>query len=451
MSMKDIYNFLPIPIQNIVCDLKGIQINHTRFNKDFLKTLDDFNKRTDWNHNQLKEYRDDQIRRLVRHCYETVPFYRNAFNERGIDYRSINGLDDLKLLPVIDKKIVLQNSSQFVSTKVKQYKVIHSHTSGTTGAGFRFLTTQESIQAQWATFWRLYIKTGISRDERQATFSGQMVVPTRQSEPPFWRYVNSQNRVYFSAYHEKEETMRYYYEELKKSEITWINGYPSLIAPLAEYMLRNNLCNPGIRFVSTGAENLYDYQGNQIKQAFEGAHFIQTYGQAENVAFFSQDAKGNIWVEEDAAAVEFIPNDGFNYDIIGTNLYNYAMPLLRYKTGDQARIDIHSDGRRRVIAIDGRSEDYIYLPSGIKLGKLDTAFKDAVHISESQIYQREDYSIIIKAVLKSPEGKSEVEMAKKWIVDATGSEVPVSIEYVDMIPRTKTQKLRYVISEVVGK
>ena len=123
-------------------------------------------------------------------------------------------------------------------------------------------------------------------------------------------------------------------------------------------MIRHNLENPGVKFVSTGAENLYGIQERQIKQAFKGAIFLQVYAQAECVAFFSQASDGIIRVEEDAAATEFIENNDGNFDIIGTNLYNYAMPMLRYNTGDRAEYVIES-GQRIIKKIDGRREDYI--------------------------------------------------------------------------------------------
>ena len=277
-----------------------------------------------------------------------------------------------------------------------------------------------------------------------------MIVPVKQNKPPFWRYVRSQNRVYFSAYHEQKSNMKYYYNELVKEKVTWLNGYPSLIAVLADYIVENDLPNPGIKFVSTGAENLYDYQENLIRKAFKGAVFIQTYAQSESVSFASQDSNGLFWVDEDAAATEFIPNENGTYDIVGTNLYNYAMPLLRYRVGDQAQIEINSDGRR-INKINGRREDYIYLPGGYKLGKLDTAFKDAIAVTESQIFQYEDYSVEIRVVLRNESGKKEANEAVTWIKEATRGSIPISIKYVNSIERSNTQKLKYVVSLVKNK
>lgn len=450
MNGKRIYDNLPIFVQNFLCNIKGWQINHTRLNSSFEIMLNDFVERGGWSYDHICEYRDKKLQELVMHCYTTVPYYKKTFDNLKLVPDDIKTIDDLKKLPIIDKQIINNNPEEFVSSKIKDYKIVHAHTSGTTGSGFKFITTDESIHAQWATFWRLYLNSGIKRGEKQATFSGQMIVPIKQRKPPFWRYVNSQNRVYFSAYHEQKSNMKYYYDELKREKISWLNGYPSLISVLADYIVENDLPNPGIKFVSTGAENLYDYQENLIRKAFEGAIFVQTYAQAECVSFASQDSNGLFWVDEDAAVTEFIPNENGTYDIVGTNLYNYAMPLLRYRVGDQAQIVIDADGRR-IEKISGRREDYIYLPDGCKLGKLDTAFKDATAVTESQIFQYENYSVEIRVVLRNELGKKEAEEAAAWIKEATRDSIPISVRYVDSIERSNTQKLKYVVSLVKSK
>ncbi len=90
------------------------------------------------------------------------------------------------------------------------------------------------------------------------------------------------------------------------------------------------------------------------------------------------------------------------FRIVGTNFTNIAFPLLRYDTVDIATITgkICDCGRtgRVVDKIDGRSEDYIVLKNGAKIGRLDQIFKDLVNIKEAQIYQREKGKIEIKVV-----------------------------------------------------
>ena len=91
---------------------------------------------------------------------------------------------------------------------------------------------------------------------------------------------------------------------------------------------------------------------------------LQHYGMAEAVANISECEHDQLHVDEDCAAVEFIPNsDGPGYKIIGTNFTNLATPLLRYDVQDLVTLTnvTCSCGRpgRVVASVDGRAEDYI--------------------------------------------------------------------------------------------
>ena len=92
-----------------------------------------------------------------------------------------------------------------------------------------------------------------------------------------------------------------------------------------------------IKYVTIGSENLYDHQKDLILKAFNTIAY-QHYGLTEGVANISQKKDGNLYVDEDFSVVEFIPKSELSYSIIGTSLSNWAMPLIRYDTGDQAVI-----------------------------------------------------------------------------------------------------------------
>ena len=129
--------------------------------------------------------------------------------------------------------------------------------------------------------------------------------------------------------------------------------------------------------MTVGAENLLAQQAALIRQAF-GVKPRQHYGMSEAVANFSECEQGRLHVDEDFAAVEFLPNPAGGYKIIGTNLSNLATPLIRYEVGDVASLaDAPCDcGRpgRVVAAVDGRKEDYVVLKNGSRLGRMDHIF-----------------------------------------------------------------------------
>ncbi|MBU6175839.1 MAG: hypothetical protein KGQ60_18700, partial [Planctomycetes bacterium] len=106
---------------------------------------------------------------------------------------------------------------------------------------------------------------------------------------------------------------------------------------------------------------------------------------------------------------------------------------------------------RLVDEIDGRKEDYVLLPNGVKVGRLDHIFKDLVHVQESQFRQDRPESVEIR-IVKGPgyDAYDQETLLLSETRKRLGSDIDIKIQYVDRIERTKSGKLRFVIS-TIGK
>lgn len=448
MDKMSVYNRLPVWGQNIACFIEGNRIKRTRYGKTFWRLLADYEARSKWSYEQLCDYRNAKLRKIIHHCYDTVPYYRRLFNERGINPDSIKTLEDLKVLPILTKKIVNANPNDFLSSVISQDKMITAHTSGTTGSGFVFKTTQEAICEQWAVWWRYRRALGIEYGTWSANFGTRFIVPRQQDKPPFWRYNAPCHQIYFSAFHENNQNLGSYVNEIVNKNIRWIHGYPSLLALLANYILSNKINLSGqIDYVTIGAESLLEHQKRLLTEAF-GVKPYQHYGLSEGIANFSENKNGEIIVDEDFAAVEFLYDSkaGTNR-IIGTTLTNYAMPLLRWDTKDTASVTENLNKGRLVTSIDGRVEDYISLPDGTKIGKLDHVFKDTIHLREVQIHQNKNGSLTIFATTDGTDVSSDITLARRILTDSIGDILPVEFKIVTSISSGKNGKLRFVTSE----
>jgi phenylacetate-CoA ligase len=178
---------------------------------------------------------------------------------------------------------------------------------------------------------------------------------------------------------------------------------------------------------------------------------------AEGVANFSECEYGRLHVDEDFAAVEFLPaGAGSVYRVIGTNLSNPAMPLIRYDTGDLVRLTDENCpcGRwgRLVGRVDGRQEDYVVLRDGTRIGRMDHVFKDMVRIREAQIRQRQIGSIEVWVVRGTGYADGDERAMLREIGLRLGQDISVSVHYCERLPRTARGKLRLVVSELsVGR
>jgi len=103
-----------------------------------------------------------------------------------------------------------------------------------------------------------------------------------------------------------------------------------------------------------------------------------------------------------------------------------------------------------VEAIDGRKEDYVLLPGGARVGRMDHVFKDMVRVREAQIHQREVGRITIRVVRGDGYTESDERQLLEEIRQRIGDETEIDIEYVEELQRSRTGKLRFVVSELVG-
>lgn len=446
------YRHLPIPFQNLACSVFGWTLQRDRYGGRFEEVLAAAESRAEWDDEQVISYRDSRLRSFLRECHTHVPFYRELFDQVGADPSDISGLSDLSGIPTLTKDQAKARRAEIRSPAIPDKDVRAVHTSGTTGGGFRFVTTRQAIQEQWAVWWRYRRWHGIRRGTWCAYFGGRSVVPVTQSGPPYWRYNQPARQILFSGYHMNPRNLDAYVGELRRRRPPWVHGYPSLLALLARYMLEHDVdLGYPIRWVTVGAENLLANHRLLLEEAF-GVSPHEHYGMAEGIANISECEAGSLHVDEDFAAVEFLDQGDGTARIVGTNYSNPAFPLVRFEVGDVAVLGGNpcSCGRpgRIVERIDGRLEDYVIRPDGSRVGRLDHVFKDLEAIREAQILQHEHGQVEVRVVRGPDYGPTDEEMLLAELAERLGADVPIKILYVDAVQRTPAGKLRLVISRV---
>ncbi len=452
MDLEKVYSKLPIFIQNQICSLVGLKNRISRYPRDYKRIFEELKNNNDLDKSALK---DLQQKRMSRHLQAAVncDYWAEKFEEFQVDVYAEDALQEVQKLPILTKKEVQLNCERILNPTFPQKDLNKLHTSGTTGAGLVFWDTKQANYERWAVWWRYRNLHGITFDTKCGYFGGRSIVPVSQKKPPYWRYNKPENQILFSAYHLSQDTIADYLAAFNEYNPEWLHGYPSqlsLFANLIEEHFPN--FDSKVKIITIGAENLFSHQKEVLERVFK-CPVIQHYGLQESVANISQCENLNLHVDEDLGYVEFIPK-GDSYRIIGTNWSNPAFPLFRYDTNDLCELpdtlatcNCGSNGRL-VSEINGRNEDYVTLPSGVKLGRLDHIFKDLNFISEAQIVQHQDYSITIKvvplSVLSDQQHALLIEAAQKRLSD----EVRIDVDIVAKIPKQSSGKLKFVISEI---
>ena len=441
-----IYYNLPVGLQNVACSLEGLRIKKQRFGSFFSQKFQEYKQSASLRGEALRNLQNQKLCIMIDHCYQTVPYYRDLFNSLGITNRDIRTIEDLETLPILKRDEVKKHADELVSTAIPlRSRYIHS-TGGTTGSGLKFWTTHKEEGEQWAVWWRYRNDIGINREDWCALLNGKVIVQVNQNKPPFWRVNKPGRQVFFSAAHLNVETVGLYAKEMKTRNIRWLHGYPTLIAQFATLVIEKNI-DISFDAVTLGSENLTENQENTIRRAFNIKPF-QHYGLTEGVANFSQSKDGTMRVDEDFSYVEFIPTE-FGTSIVGTTFTNFAMPLIRYDTGDFGVLDENQDGGfRKIKSLDGRASDSIIRKDGSKVSSaaISLIFNTFPEIAQAQIVQKQN-TLLVRLVLLDNMGQDRKTELENKFKERTHDDFTIEFQEVESLEKTKNGKARLVIME----
>lgn len=456
MNFQRIYDVSPVWLQNQWLSLYGANLQRRRYGGTYPAFEREVFARDRLSPEEASRISLQRLGRTLRLAQERVPYYRRLFRELGVDAQDIRTMNDLASLPRLQRGEVQQNLQDFHVDGWSSLPHSMVKTSGTTGTGLVFPMTLIAEQEQWAVWWRYRGRFGIDRKTWYAHFYGRGIVPVDQSRPPFWRINAPGRQILFSGYHMKDAYMGAYVDELNRRQPPWIQGYPSLLSLLAGYMIEHGRTLDYQPFaVTLGAESLLPQQKVLMEKAF-GVPCRQHYGTTEAVGNISECEAGRLHVDEDFGCLELLPNGDGTHRVVATGYANDAFVLIRYELGDDVSLPragtVCTCGRsgRIVDKIDGRIEDYVVTPEGVRVGRLDSIFKDLVCVREAQIFQADPAAIEIRVVPAAGFKDADEQQIIRATRQRLGAGIEIQVKRVASLERSRTGKLRFVISRIPG-
>lgn len=396
-----------------------------------------------WSAAQLRRYQERRVQELLEFARRHVPYYRER-----------TGGTDLKQWPLLDKAAVRAAGRSMLAAR-RNGPLFESGTSGTSGSPLRLWQDLAAVNRENAFVWRQLEWAGLERGERRAWLRGDMIVPAAQREPPYWRLNRAENMLMLSSYHLAESSAAAYLEALEAFDPAVIQAYPSSIGFLASWMLAGGTRYRGAALcgIVTSSEILSVERRRDVSLAF-GCPVLDWYGQAERVAAVGTCERGRYHLIADYAHVELLPAGDGTFELAGTGFNNFAMPLIRYRTGDFVRPAPAGErcvcGRTfpLIEAIAGRDDDALRLPDGRTIGRLDHVFKGLSGIVEAQIRQERADAVAVLVVAAPGYGEATRRALLANLRERLGDGVALEIRRVDAIARGANGKLRGVVSAI---
>lgn len=457
-----VYRRSPVWGQNLLLQAFSLLLERERFGGRYSEYRDLLLGSERWSAAELRSFQDERLRLIVRHAYETVPFYRRRFDEAGLSPAEIRTQADLPRVPILTKHDIREHFEDLWSTSFPRRFRRTGHTSGTTGTPLTVGYDPQSVWMTYAVFDRHYRWAGLRfgpGGDPVAVARGNVVVPLQQRRPPFWRFNRRHHQMLLSSFHMSKDNLPAYYDELVRFKPVALDGYPSTLYLLARFLKSRNEVFP-LRAAITSSETLFDFQRELIEERF-ACRVFDYYALAERVVFSHECERheghhlameyGLAEVVDDRAEPVAPGDEG---TLLGTTLHNMAMPLIRYVTNDRTVVKaaLCECGRESSLMADvtTKAEDTLTLKDGrlISPSVLTHPFKPLDCIEGSQIVQTAPDAVTVRIVPGGDYTDAHTRHLIDELGERLGSDVKVDVQLVDRLETSSNGKFKWVISHV---
>lgn len=264
-------------------------------------------------------------------------------------------------LPIVTKKDLQQPLSSIITNGVNLKDCHTGNTSGSTGTPFFYAKDKMTHAMTWAVIADRYSWYGLTVASRQARFYGipkEFLANSKEQLKD-----RMMNRERFSVFDLSDKAMEQFIYRFRNKGFAYIYGYTSALVRFARYLISKGttlkeIC-PSVNICISTSETSTPEDHEILIKGF-GVPHIREYGLSETCITAFDAPDGNWRLTEETLFTETLSGK-----ILSTALYNTALPMIRYETGDVGVIDNTRIGIHRSLRqLHGRTNDMIILPSG---------------------------------------------------------------------------------------
>lgn len=411
----------------------------------------------------VEKTRQDQWRRLqplVRHAFETSPFWRERLGEAKLAPENLRDWEDYQRLPLLTKADLRARQQDLRSKCYANAPVHHRKTSGSTGVSVHVVVDDRAQQFHRACTLRSDEWSGWRFGERVGAAWGNPEYLKRGWRGRL-RNALLDRAVFLDTLKLDEKSLAQFAEKLRRWPPSLLFGHAHSLYLFAEYVKANGPSDIRPRGILSTAMVLHDWERARIEEVFH-CRVTNRYG-CEEVGLIACECERHegLHVNADALYFEVLRPDGTPAAagepgmVVVTDLHNFAMPLLRYQVGDMAVRADHpcSCGRTLPLLerVEGRIADYVVTPRGEMISGISLTENFAVlvpGVAQLQLVQEEVDEFLFR-IVQSPEfGPASMETLASLVAERFGPEVRYRCEYLDRIPQEPSGKYRFCISKV---
>lgn len=365
---------------------------------------------------------------------------------------------DFKDFPIITKQDIRENQEDYLSNEYDREDLIKMYTSGSTGTPFVCYQNRDKKRIVSAEVIYYSEKVGYKLGDN---LSYIRTVVKQNKKSVIKQFM--QNQTMINCGHLGDEDIESLIAQLKlqsvKGKVTLL-AYGSTYTAMKDYLKRHNISkiyDLNVVGAVSGSDMLYDETRSVVSNALGGIPLASRYSNEENGVIGQDEGINNVFIINEADYIieilgeDFKPvKEGAIGRIIVTDLYNYAMPMIRYDTGDMGSIKtIEINGRKKkcITSFSGRRVDTIFDAYNVPISphSITNIMWEYTDIIQFQLVQTDEAKYLIKINAKESFNREDDLLSS--LKSVLGVKSDIVVERVNEIPVLASGKRRYIVND----
>jgi len=393
-----------------------------------------------WSSDDIIRWQNDKFRKLVKAAYENTVYYRKVMNEIGIVPSDINGLNDVRLFPMLSKHTVKAHYHDILSKQSHTMKYSIKSTGGSTGDPLTF--------AQGFDSWSFVTANNIVNWENNGYRYGDTFFALGSTSIHVGKKKSLKHNIYYSLKNKRamsginltDDVMSKYLEYLSMHRIKFIYGYASSIYLLAKFAKQTGF-QGRIKCCFPTSEVLTDQYYSAIKDAF-ACPILDSYG-ASDGSISLYNVGYNSYVSDHDDEIESMKS------MLVTDVLSTVFPLINYQIGDRVELGHVSKeyNGQTIKRILGRTSEVIELDNGARItGPGFTVLFHGIPIEYYCIEKKSGNCVLCHVVPEKEFNLSHEEYIRNCIQNQVGHGVDVAVDRIEVPFLSSSGKRMYVIN-----
>ena len=408
-----------------------------------LKTFDYMDSRS----SGLAQHQTSALKILLQHAINTTRFYKKTQSQSLSDF------------PVVDKNIIRNNQEDFMSNKYDRADLFTMTTSGSTGVKLTCYQNNEKKKRVYAEAIFYSEKAGYSVGKNLIYLRA---ISDESHKSRFRQWMQNETLLDVCNLDDKHiEDILSGIDKASRSG-SMILAYASTFEALKDYFRRKGVSKVGkskIYGIISSSEMLFDDTRDIMSKVFRCRCFSR-YSNQENGIIGQDDTAANAFIINEAHYIvevfkmdsDIVAEEGEVGRIVITDLYNYAMPMIRYDTGDVGSVKyIEKNGvnKKAITNFEGRRVDMVFDCYGNRLSPhvITVNFWKFPEIRQYQFIQESETKYTLK--INTQREFSRQEEMKEFLQCLLGNTAVIYIETVEEIPVLSSGKRKYIVNNMI--